>query len=394
MIRRALAAAGAAGAVAATAHTAYNLAVVRTPPLDPPPVAEPVSVLVPARNEAHRLITCLTALRAQVGVRDLEILVLDDCSTDGTAEVVREAAAGDPRVRLLTGAPLPPGWLGKPHACQQLAAQARGSLLVFVDADVVLAPHAVAATVALLRWSGLDLVCPYPRQLADGLAPRLVQPLLQWSWLTLLPLRVAERSPRESLTAANGQLLAVDRPLYERAGGHAAVGGEVLEDIALLRSVKRAGGRGVVADGTALATCRMYAGWADLREGYTKSLWSTFGSPAGAAAVVGLLGAVYVAPPLAALLGSRVGLLGYAAGVAGRALVARRVGGRVWPDSFAHPVSVVAFGWLVAESWQRRARGSLTWKGRPIQPSVPPRSRAFPGRHRRVVREMLKIAEG
>jgi Glycosyl transferase family 2 len=366
VIGRSLVAAGTAAAVAATAHTAYNLAVLRTPPADPPPVAEPVSVLLPARDEAETAGACVRAVLAQQGVPDLELLVLDDGSADGTADVVRQAAAGDPRVRLLAGAALPAGWLGKPHACQQLAAEARGSVLIFIDADVVLAPHAVAATVALLRQSGLDLVCPYPRQLADGFGPRLVQPLLQWSWLTLLPLRVAERSPRESLTAANGQLLAVDRQAYEAAGGHAAVRGEVLEDIALLRAVKRAGGHGVVADGTAVATCRMYAGWSDLRDGYAKSLWSAFGSPAGAAAVVGLLGAAYVAPPVAAALGSRVGLAGYAAGVAGRALVARRAGAPVWPDSLAHPLSIAAFGWLVAQSWRRRATNQLTWKGRPV----------------------------
>jgi hypothetical protein len=323
------------------------------------------------RDEASRVGACLSALLGQEGIRDLEILVLDDGSSDGTADVVRAVAGGDPRVRLLTGRSLPLGWLGKPHACQQLAAAARGSALVFLDADVVLAPHALAATIALLRSSGLDLVCPYPRQLADGLGPRLVQPLLQWSWLTLLPLRVAERSPRPSLAAANGQLLAADRLAYERAGGHGAVRAEVLEDIALLRAVKRAGGRGTVADGTTVATCRMYAGWAELADGYAKSLWSAFGSPAGAAAVVGLLGAVYIAPPVGALLGSRAGLVGYAAGVAGRAMVARRVGGRVWPDSLAHPLSIAAFGWLVARSWRRRARGQLTWKGRALaQPRV------------------------
>jgi hypothetical protein len=367
VIRRpSLAAAASAGAIAATAHTVYNLHQLRTPPADPPPVAEPVSVLIPVRDEAGRVGSCLAALLAQERVRDLEIIVLDDESADGTAEVVREVTGGDPRVRLLTGPPLAAGWLGKPHACHQLAATAHGSVLIFVDADVVLAPRAVAATVTLLRWSGLDLICPYPRQLAEGVAPRLVQPLLQWSWLTLLPLGLAERSPRGSLAAANGQLMVVDREAYERAGGHAAVRDAVLEDIALLRAIKRTGGRGVVADGTGVATCRMYTGWADLRDGYTKSLWSAFGSPAGAATVVGLLSALYLVPPLAALLGSRVGLLGYAAGVAGRAVVARRVGGRVWPDSLAHPVSIAVFGWLTAQSWRRRAQGRLSWKGRPI----------------------------
>ncbi len=387
-------------AVLGALHSAYNVRRLRVPPAQPPPVAEPVAVLLPVRNEAHQVEPCLRALIAQRGVRDLRVVVLDDGSTDGTAEVVRRVAAGDPRLTLVEGAPLPPGWWGKPHTCQQLAdaalatppaadtaalaaeavapaaetatpapgtaATAAPSVLVFLDADVVLGPNAVAATVTLLRWAGLQLVSPYPRQRAVTPAERLVQPLLQWSWLTTLPLRVAESSRRPSLAAANGQLLAVDAAAYLRCGGHSAVRGEMLEDIALLRAVKATGGRGGVVDGTRLATCRMYDGWPALRDGYAKSLWSAFGSTGGAAAATGLLALAYVVPPVAALRGSRVGLVGYLAAVAGRVLVGRRVGSRIWPDAFAHPVSVAAFGWLTAVSVGRRRRGTLQVKGRPV----------------------------
>jgi hypothetical protein len=324
-----------------------------------------VTVLLPVRDEAHRLEPCLRGLLAQTA--PIDIVVLDDGSTDGTADVARRIAAGDDRVRIVTGAPLPGGWLGKPHACAQAAAldvAACADHLVFVDADVVLAPHAVAACVDLLESADLDLISPYPRQVAVTPAERLVQPLLQWSWLTFLPLRAAERSSRPSLSAANGQFLAVRREAYERAGGHAAVAGEVLEDIALLRAVKRTGGRGGVVDGTALAECRMYSSGPDLAAGYEKSLWAAFGSPAGAAATVALLGALYLVPPVAALAGSRAGLAGYLAGVAGRAIAARTTGGRVWPDVFAHPVSVGALAVLTARSWRGRRRRTLTWKGR------------------------------
>ncbi len=357
---------GSAGAVAATAHTFVNLHALRTPGDDPAPVPERVSVLVPARDEAGRIGTCLASVLDQVSVPDLEILVLDDGSTDGTADVARAAAAGDPRVRVLTGDTLPPGWLGKPHACDQLGRAATGTVLVFLDADVVLAPHALAATVHLLRGAGLDVASPYPRQLAETWSERLVQPLLQWSWLTLLPLRLAEGSPRPSLTAGNGQLMAVDAQAYRRLGGHRAVRAEVLDDVALVRAVKAAGGRGGVVDGTGLATCRMYEDWPSLREGYTKSAWAAFGSPAGAAGVLAALGVLYVVPPVAALRGSLVGLAGYGAAVTGRYVVAERTGGRSLPDSFGHPASVVLLAWLTAESWVRRRRGTLRWKGRPL----------------------------
>jgi hypothetical protein len=367
-----VAAVGAFGAVAATAHTAVNLRLLRTPSSIPPVVAERVSVLVPARDEAARIARCIASILASDGVRDLEVIVLDDGSSDGTADLVRSTAAGDPRVRVIDGGrdDLPHGWLGKPWACHRLAAAATGSVLLFVDADVVLAPHALAATVALMRGGDLDLVSPYPRQLADGALPRLVQPLLQWSWATLLPVRVAESSPRASLSAANGQLIGVDAAAYSRCGGHDAVRGEVLDDVALLRAVKRSGGHGGVVDGTDLASCRMYDDADALVEGYTKSLWSAFGSPAGSAGVVSLLTLLYVVPPVLGVVGPTartraLGTLGYAAGVTGRVLVARRTGGRV-ADSLAHPVSVAVFAGLVAESWRRKGAGLLTWRGRTL----------------------------
>jgi len=355
---------GAALAVAGTAHQVRNLRALRVPPAVPPAVAEPVTVAMPVRDEAHRVAPALAAVLAQRGVPDLEVLVLDDGSADGTADVVRAVANGDPRLRLLRGTPPAPGLPGKPHACAQLAAQARGRALVFVDADVLLAPHAVAAAVTLLRGAGLDLLSPWPRQLADGGGARLVQPLLQWSWMVSLPLRRAERSPHPALCAANGQFLVADAAALARAGGFGGVDAEVLDDLAVARAVKRAGGRVGVADGSGIAACRMYDGWADLSAGYRKSLWAAFGPAPASAAVAATLALAYVVPALAALRGSRAGLVGYGAAVVSRVLAARRSGGRAWPDALAHPASVTALLGLLASSWRGHRRGELTWKGR------------------------------
>jgi len=365
-IGRAVVRAGSAGAAAGSLHVMGNAMLLRRPCGHPPPPPGRVSVLLPVRDEADRVEPCLRALLAQTAGDAMELLVLDDGSADGTADVVRRVACGDSRLTLLAGAPPPSGWLGKPYACQQLAqaADPASTVLVFLDADVVLAPHAVAATVHLLDAAGLDLVSPYPRQRAETPAERLIQPLLQWSWLTFLPLRWAERSPRPSLAAANGQLLAVRRGAYRRAGGHAAVRAEVLDDVALLRAVKRTGGRGGVADGTALASCRMYRGWPELRDGYTKSLWSAFGSPPGAVAVGALLAGLYLVPAAAAIRGSRAGLAGYASAVVGRMVAARLTQARVLPDTLAHPVAVAAAILLTARSWRARRRGTVVWKGR------------------------------
>jgi hypothetical protein len=361
---RALAGISVAGAL----HAALNMRLMRRPPPDPAPVRRPVTVVLPVRNEEQHVGGCLAALLDQRGVADFCIVVVDDGSTDATAAVVR--AVPDPRVRLVRAVPPPPGWLGKPHACATgVAAAADGEtgdgLLVFVDADVRLFPDAVAGAVAVLERHGLDLVSPWPRPVAHGPAERLVQPLAPWLWATTLPLRLAERSSRPSLAAANGQFLVVTYRGYERAGGHAAVRSEVLEDIALLRAVKRSGGRGVPIDGSRLAACRMYEGWPALREGYAKSLWSAVGGrPAASVAAAAAMTAVWVLPPVAALRGSRAGLIGYAAGAAGRAVVAAGTGGRWWPDALAHPVSVLVFDVLMGRSVVGRRRGTLTWRNR------------------------------
>lgn len=328
-----------------------------------------VSVLMPARNEATRLPAALTALASQ---EYHELIVLDDASSDGTADVARQILAPHPRAKVLVGtSEPPPGWLGKPWACQRLGEAATGDLLLFVDADVVVDDAAVRRIAALMAQSGADLLCPYPRQNVSGVLGRLVQPLLQWSWLTTLPLDLAERSPRPATAAGNGQLLAVRRDTYCRIGGHAAVRAQVLEDVALVREVKSVGGRAGMADGTDLASCRMYDSDRDLIDGYTKSLWSAFGSPVGAVAVTGSLALAYVVPPAAALFGRRrstrvVGAVGYAAAVAGRWAVARRTGQRVWPDVLVHPLSIVAFAALTGESFRRRRAGELSWRGRPV----------------------------
>jgi hypothetical protein len=347
---------------------------VRDPASAPPAPAEDVAVLVPARDEEARIGGCVRSLlRAADGSGAggrVRVLVLDDGSTDGTSEAARRAAPDDDRLTVLTGTPTPAGWLGKAWACEQLATAASrvgATVLVFVDADVALAPHALAACVDQLRGSGLDLVCPYPRQLAGTWSERLLQPLLQWSWMSTVPLGVAERSSRPSLGVANGQLLVVDAAAYTRAGGHGAVRSEVLEDLALLRAVKAAGGHGVVTRGTDVATCRMYDGWPALRRGYTKSLWSAFGSEAGAAGVVAVLLVAYVVPPVAALRGSRTGAVGYLAGVAARVVVGRRTGSRVLPDAAAHPVSVLLLAGLVLDSVVAHRRGTLRWRGRPVE---------------------------
>ena len=187
-IVRALAVVSVAGAV----HAVVNLALLRRPPPDPPPVRRPVTVVLPVRDEETQVAGCLAAVLDQRGIEDLRVVVVDDGSTDGTADVVR--AVYDHRVRLLRADPRP-RLAGETARLRDGGERPRSDdeVLVFVDADVRLFPDAIAAAVAVLDEHGLDLVSPWPRLLAEGLAERLVQPLVPWLWATTLPVRLAER---------------------------------------------------------------------------------------------------------------------------------------------------------------------------------------------------------
>ncbi|MEI2717137.1 MAG: glycosyltransferase family 2 protein [Candidatus Nanopelagicales bacterium] len=335
-----------------------------------------VSILVPARDEQATIDGCLEMLRAQRGLAATEIIVLDDDSSDDTADLARHHAESDPRVRVISGhTGPPPGWLGKPYACHRLAAAASGEVLVFVDADVRLHPEAVAAAVADLVSSRSDLLSAWPRQLAATHLARMVQPLQQWSWLTTLPLARAATSARSSMAAANGQFLLLTREGYDTCGGHGAVAGEVLEDIGLARAVKRSGGRADVVDAAAVAQCLMYADNRELVAGYTKSLWRAFGGPVSGVAVTATLAIGHLLPPGYALVGQHretriVGLVGYCAAVAGRIVAARSTGSAAWPSAAEHPAAMVALFALTVRSAALSYRGGLQWRGRPVGPRV------------------------
>ena len=346
--------------IAVLAHTVINAVLLRRPSRGAH-VDEPVSILMPMRNEADRLEPSLRSVLSQRGLASSEILVYDDESTDSTSALVTHIAGDD--VRLLHGDSLRAGWLGKPYACQQLARAATGSVLVFVDADVELSADAVARSVALLRAERLSFVSPYPRQVTGSWMERLVQPLLQWSWLSFLPLRIAERSSRTSLAAANGQFLVVDASAYQLAGGHEVVRDAVVEDVALARALVRAGGRGGFVDGHRIASCRMYSDATSVVDGYAKSLWAAFETPAGAVMASLLMVALGVLPWVLVVF-TPTAWPAALAGPASRLVTALRTGSRpVW-DAALHPLSVLVFVWLVGVSLLRHHGGRLIWKGR------------------------------
>ncbi|MVU82161.1 glycosyltransferase [Nocardia sp. ET3-3] len=340
-------------------------------------ITEPVTVLIPARDEADRLPALIADLRAQHGLSDLGVLILDDGSTDGTADAALAAIGDDERFFLSRNdIDPPPGWTGKTAACARLGALASGEdVLIFLDADTRLAPGALAAAVRELRSTGAALVCPWPRQLAESAAERLVQPLLGWSWAATLPVALANRTLRPSMAVACGQFLVFDAAAYRAIGGHAAVADSVTEDLAIARELRRSGRHTTLVVAGTLAETRMYRNTTELTEGYTRWLWSAYGGPAGSIAVGSAAALAFWAPPLAALCGRgrlrRVGLLGYGAGVAARLLArSTETGGRPTRAdivaALAHPLSVAAYLVLSARSHRAYRDNRLRWKRRAL----------------------------
>ncbi len=248
-------------------------------PPPPAPAGPParVSVLIPARNEAAGIGACLRGVLASEGV-ELEVVVLDDASTDGTADAAR---AVDPRVRVEPAPPLPPGWAGKQHACFTLSKLASHDILTFLDADVRLAPHALARLVAFQRVSGAALVSGFPRQETVTVLEKLLLPLINWLLVCYLPIGVMRRMPLPGLGAGCGQWFLTTREAYETVGGHAAVRASFHDGVKLPRAYRHAGLMTDVCDATDLATCRMYRSAGDVWRGLAKNAREGMAGPVG-----------------------------------------------------------------------------------------------------------------
>jgi cellulose synthase/poly-beta-1,6-N-acetylglucosamine synthase-like glycosyltransferase len=268
---------GLALALLYTFITLVNLTIFRAPKARPG-AERPVSVLIPARDEERNIRAAVEAALASTGV-GLEVVVMDDGSTDRTADIILEMAARDPRVRLVRGAPLPSGWNGKQHACHQLAAQARNEVLLFVDADVRLAPDGIDRMLGYMSARRLDLVSGFPRQITGTLGEKVAIPQILVLLLGYLPFPFARLHGAPGFAAGCGQLMMVTAEAYREAGGHAAFRDRMHDGLNLPRNVRIAGGRTDILDATPIASCRMYDNWADLWSGFSKNATEGMAKP-------------------------------------------------------------------------------------------------------------------
>jgi hypothetical protein len=311
------------------------------------PAGVELSVLIPARNEAMRIGACLDGLARQ-RFRSFELIVVDDGSVDGTADVVRASTGRIPGLRVVDGAQLPAGWAGKPWACAQAAEYACGDWLLFLDADVVPGPALLGALVAHAEARTLDVLTVMPLLLLGSPAERLVLPAFMSLLYGLYPLdQVGE--PSSTIAFTNGQCLLIRRAVYNALGGHGAVRDSILEDTHLGQRAKAAGVRMAAAAAPELVAVRMYTGWGSLAEGLIKNAVAGFQSGGARSAMVGMRQALIAFLPLALLLAGLLWDAGGGGAPFGVALLAHGAALGV--------VTLGSYAWL---AW-RRYRLGIGW---------------------------------
>jgi len=362
----------------------YLLVVVRMPrelpsaPARDGAQAPLVSVIVPARNEALNIETCVRSLTAST-YRAFEVIVVDDASEDGTGAIARALGAGRARrLAVLDGAPLPPGWLGKPWACWQGFAAAEGALLLFTDADTMHEPELLGRAVTGLEEDGASLLTVVGRQLMETFWERLVQPQIFLMMFFRFPrFEETAKNGRWRDAIANGQFMLFRRDTYERIGGHEVVRDEIVEDLALAQHVKRAGLQLRVRSAETDLATRMYRSLRELVDGWSKNivLGGLQSLPAWLRPLVPpvalLTGvALWLAPP-AALGAVLTGLGGgdllvwsvivCATSALTWALFTRQMGG---PAKYGllYPLGALVGAYIFVRSWTRGRH--VAWKGR------------------------------
>jgi chlorobactene glucosyltransferase len=240
------------------------------PPANPPLV----SVIVPARNEAHNIARCVSSILSTT-YPNLELIVVDDSSTDETAAIAREAAAGDSRARVITSPPLPDGWFGKQWACATGAKVARGSVLQFTDADTVHSADLVTRSTNAMRGARAQLFSVAGRQELGGFWEKVIQPQI----FTILSMRYGgtesvTQATRVSNKIANGQCIFVTHDSYDSIGGHGAVRTSVAEDLMLAQRFFAARKRVVLRLGLNQLSTRMYASLGEIINGWRKNVFA------------------------------------------------------------------------------------------------------------------------
>ena len=361
-------------------HNQYHLDIV-VEPAPPPADASPITVCVPARNEERNIRACVESILAQ-DYPNLEVVVLDDRSTDRTPDILQQLSAADGRLQVLHGAELPEGWAGKPHALFQASAAARGAWLCFVDADTFLSPAALSSCYAKALSTNADMFTIMTFQILGSFWEKTVMPIVMTALsVGFSPRKVNDPGTRDAI--ANGQFILIKRSVYDAIGGHERVRDQIVEDKAIAEQVKWNGYRLIVANGYAVARTRMYTSLPEMWEGWTKNIYLGL-SDRPSLALLGAFGALLaLVAALILPIWPLLGLFSYLQGggwlaaatiaeslllwtvvLRARARVASGMGISPW-YALTLPLGAGVFAAMMFTStWRVLSGQGVTWKGR------------------------------
>jgi len=332
-----------------------------------PPGAPLVSVIIPARDEERSIERTVRAFLAQTWPA-LEIVVVNDRSVDATGGIL--AGIADPRLVVLDNEEPPPGWLGKPWALHQGSLRAHGELLLFVDADVLYEPDAVAAAVTHLQDRDVPMLSLFPHFVLRGFWEHVVMPNLGFFAFSSLPLWLSNRSriPLLGIGAGTGNL--IRRADYDAIGGHVALQDAVVDDVGLARLARRHGRRTEVARAEDFLSVRMYEGLGEIVRGFTKNAFATVGRSYAAMAVLAVLAvATHVLPYVLACMGDAIAMAIIAVITLTRLVLFVPLRYGVVNALLAHPLMIAVWGWILLRStWYTGVRRQLQWRGRTYDP--------------------------
>ncbi|WP_256003965.1 glycosyltransferase [Pedobacter deserti] len=321
-----------------------------------------VSVLIPARNEQDKIKRLLDSILLQQGIQ-YEVIVLDDHSADETYQIAHTFAQRHPKFRVLRGASLPRGWTGKNFACYQLAEAARGRYLLFLDADVVLHPSAISSAVYRMQSKKLSLLSLFSDQQMLTWGEQMTVPLMNYLLLTLLPIRLIRSHADPIFSAACGQFMLFNAEDYQQHQFHRQAKSIVAEDLVIMKMLKRYGkkGEGLIAGG--LLQCRMYSGYQDAVDGFSKNFIAPFNNSIPLFLL--FLTAVVVGPLLVLASGNLYLISALTLIIVTTRYFSSRLSGQsVVNNILLHPLQMLTLAWIGCLAVQRKLTGSVSWKGR------------------------------
>lgn len=323
-----------------------------------------VSILIPARNEEGNILTLLGSIKNQ-DYKNYEVIIYDDDSSDSTYKICSEFAATHSRFSIIKGGKLPAGWIGKNHACDQLAKQAKGKYFLFLDADVSIDGNLINSAVHRMQVYKLGLLSLFANQVMQTAGEKATVPLLHFMLLNLLPLRLIYLSKNAAFATASGQFMLFDAGIYKQHEWHKQVKDKMVEDAEIMKLVKTASYNGEVLLANGMVSCRMYKSYREAVNGFSKNCLAAFNY-----SIAGLL--IYISVlmggPMVVIMTLNYNLIFFMLSliVLTRVMISLSAGQNAWYNIMLHPIQMINLAIIVFLSIQKHLTKTNMWKGRRV----------------------------